>query len=166
MLCLAYSAPSQKMNQQLLWQKLFSWMGKQRKKENRPGGGFCSRHCQPPITMGNVFALHWGRWRGWRGPPHPQQELVCHWCWTGSDACGCAWERSNGMGWFRESRSDPKLCRPSSKPHFSQAGSVSSYRCIELETPVCPYMALWNGERMNYFFVSGWTWIILNCFKQ
>lgn len=23
-----------------------------------------------------------------------------------------------------------------------------------------------HGKRMNYFFVSGWTWIILNCFKQ
>lgn len=152
MLCLACSAPSQKMNQQLLWQKLFSWMGKQRKKENRPGGGVCSGHCQPPITMGNVFALHWGRWRGWRCPPCPQHELVCGWCWMGSDARGCAWESSNGMGWFRESKSDPKLCRLFSKPHFRQAGSVSSYRCTEqetpiceLETPLCPCMALWHG---------------------
>jgi len=161
----------------------FSWMGKQRQKENRPRRGFCGGHCQRRTAMRNVSALRWGRqpghWQGlpscplaWRwGPEVP----FCGWYWLGAAARGRAWEGSSKMrcpstvvgSWrFGESKHDPKPCRSSWKPRLSWVGgwwgvSVGMLIKKHLFVPVLHYGVVCfvpiHGKRMNYFFVSWQT---------
>lgn len=88
MLCLARSAPSQKMNQQLLWQKLFPEWGNRDKKKTGQGGVSVMGTASPslPWGMSLPFAEEGSPAAG--GPTllslawHSGQEEPCHgWCW-------------------------------------------------------------------------------------
>lgn len=139
MLCLARSAPSQKMNQQLLWQKLFPEWGNRDKKKTGQGEVSVVGIASPPPPRGTSlpFTGEGSPAAGGASPSAPSMAAgpggAILWAVL-AGGCLPAAVPGGGSGrtrcpgtlvgswWFRESKSDPNPCRSSWKPRFSQAG--------------------------------------------
>lgn len=136
MLCLAHWAPCQKMNQQLLWQKLFpEWGNRDKKKtgqEEVSAVGIASPSL--PWDKSLPFAGEGNMATGGTSPLTPSMGLGApfrDWGQLGAAACGRAWEGSGGTrcpstlvgSWcFRDSKSDPHCHRSSQRLCLRQVG--------------------------------------------
>lgn len=162
MLCLARSAPSQKMNQQLLWQKLFPEWGNRDKKKTGQGEVSVVGIASPPPPRGTSLPLtgEGSPAAGGASPSAPKMAAgpggailwavlaggSCPQLCPGGRAAGrgvpAPWQGAGGSGKVRATQIPAGL--PESPVSARQVvGRLC--RPNDRETLICPRTALWHG---------------------